>query len=92
MRRVALAVALACRSSRIGAAAPRRRRSRASRRRRILLGGTVPLSGEAAAFGSVGPGAKAYFDYVNAKGGVNGRKIDYRYYDDALQPGADRAS
>ena len=31
----------------------------------ILLGGTVPLSGEASAFGSVGPGAKAYFDYVN---------------------------
>ena len=52
----------------------------------VLLGGTVPLSGEAAAFGSVGPGAKAYFDYVNAKGGVNGRKILYRYYDDAYDP------
>ena len=54
--------------------------------RTILLGGTVPLSGEAAAFGSVGPGAKAYFDYVNAKGGVNGRRILYRYYDDAYDP------
>ena len=53
----------------------------------ILLGGTVPLSGEASAFGSVGPGAKAYFDYVNAKGGVNGRKILYRYYDDGYDPG-----
>ncbi|HEU4973434.1 MAG TPA: ABC transporter substrate-binding protein [Gaiellaceae bacterium] len=52
----------------------------------ILLGGTVPLTGEAAAFGSVGPGAKAYFDYENAKGGVNGRKIDYRYYDDGYNP------
>jgi ABC-type branched-subunit amino acid transport system substrate-binding protein len=52
----------------------------------ILLGGTVPLSGEAAAFGSVGPGAKAYFDHVNAKGGVNGRRIVYRYYDDAYDP------
>jgi branched-chain amino acid transport system substrate-binding protein len=52
----------------------------------VLLGGTVPLTGEAAAFGSVGPGAKAYFDYVNAKGGVNGRTIDYRYYDDAYNP------
>ena len=52
----------------------------------VLIGGTVPLSGEAAAFGSVGPGAKAYFDYVNAKGGVNGRKIEYRYYDDAYDP------
>jgi branched-chain amino acid transport system substrate-binding protein len=52
----------------------------------ILLGGTVPLTGEAAAFGSVAPGAKAYFDYVNASGGVNGRKIEYRYYDDAYNP------
>ena len=52
----------------------------------ILLGGTVPLSGEAAAFGSVGPGAKAYFDYMNSKGGVNGRKILYRYYDDGYDP------
>jgi branched-chain amino acid transport system substrate-binding protein len=52
----------------------------------ILLGGTVPLSGDAAAFGSVGPGAKAYFDYVNAHGGVYGRKIDYTYYDDGYNP------
>ncbi len=52
----------------------------------VLIGGTVPLSGEAAAFGSVGPGAKAYFDWVNARGGVNGRKIEYRYYDDAYNP------
>ena len=54
--------------------------------KRILIGGTVPLSGEAAAFGSVGPGAKAYFDYVNAQGGVNGRRIEYRYYDDGYDP------
>ena len=46
----------------------------------------MPLSGEAAAFGSVGPGAKAYFDYVNAQGGVNGRRIEYRYYDDGYDP------
>jgi branched-chain amino acid transport system substrate-binding protein len=52
----------------------------------VLLGGTVPLTGEAAAFGSVGPGAKAYFDHVNARGGVHGRKIEYRYYDDAYNP------
>jgi ABC-type branched-subunit amino acid transport system substrate-binding protein len=54
--------------------------------KRILLGGTVPLSGEASAFGSVGPGAKAYFDYVNSKGGVHGRRIEYRFYDDAYDP------
>jgi branched-chain amino acid transport system substrate-binding protein len=52
----------------------------------VLLGGTVPLSGEAAPFGAVAPGAKAYFDYVNARGGVHGRTIEYRYYDDAYNP------
>ena len=52
----------------------------------VLLGGTVPLTGEAAAFGSVAAGAKAYFDYVNASGGVHGRRISYRYYDDAYNP------
>ena len=31
-------------------------------------------------------GAKAYFDYVNANGGVFGRKIEYRYLDDAYDP------
>ncbi len=54
--------------------------------KQIVIGGTVPLTGEAAAFGSVGPGAKAYFDYVNAHGGVYGRKIVYRYYDDGYDP------
>lgn len=54
--------------------------------RTILIGGTVPLSGEAAAFGAVAPGAKAYFDYVNARGGVNGRTIRYVYYDDGYDP------
>jgi branched-chain amino acid transport system substrate-binding protein len=52
----------------------------------VLLGGTVPLTGEAAAFGAIGPGAKAYFDYVSSRGGVHGRKIEYRFYDDAYNP------
>ena len=52
----------------------------------ILLGGTVPLSGPASPFGVVGPGAKAYFDYLNANGGVNHRRIKYLYRDDAYDP------
>jgi branched-chain amino acid transport system substrate-binding protein len=53
---------------------------------RILLGGTAPLSGAAAAFSSVARGAEAYFKHVNARGGVNGRTIEYRYRDDAYNP------
>ena len=52
----------------------------------VLIGGTVPLTGPAAAFGVVGPGAAAYFAYVNDHGGVNGRKIIYKYYDDGYDP------
>jgi branched-chain amino acid transport system substrate-binding protein len=52
----------------------------------VVIGGTVPLSGLASAFGAVGPGAQAYFRYVNARGGVHGRRIDYRYYDDGYDP------
>lgn len=52
----------------------------------VLLGGTVPLTGEAAAFGTIGAGARAYFDYLNARGGVHGRTISYRTYDDAYNP------
>ena len=48
----------------------------------ITLGATVPLTGPAAAYGSVGRGADAYFKYVNSKGGVFGRKIVYKYEDD----------
>jgi branched-chain amino acid transport system substrate-binding protein len=52
----------------------------------ITIGGTVPITGPAALFGSVGRGADAYFKYVNAHGGVNGRKITYLYRDDAYDP------
>jgi branched-chain amino acid transport system substrate-binding protein len=52
----------------------------------ILVGGTVPLSGPASKFGTVGPGANAYFKYVNAHGGVYGRKIRYLYRDDGYDP------
>jgi branched-chain amino acid transport system substrate-binding protein len=48
----------------------------------VTLGGTVPLSGPAAAYASVGRGADAYFKYVNSKGGVFGRKIVFKYEDD----------
>jgi branched-chain amino acid transport system substrate-binding protein len=55
-------------------------------RTQILIGGTVPLSGQASAFGAVGPSANAYFKYVNAHGGVKGRKIKYVYRDDGYDP------
>jgi branched-chain amino acid transport system substrate-binding protein len=52
----------------------------------VLIGGTTPLSGEAAAASATALGAKAYFDYLNARGGVNRRKIRYKYVDDGYDP------
>src|SRR3954469_18933232 len=52
----------------------------------ILIGGTAPLSGEASSAAPVSRGAQAYIDYVNARGGVNGRKIVYKVVDDAYDP------
>ena len=53
----------------------------------ILLGGTAAISGpESAYYAPVAKGAQAYFAYVNAHGGVNGRKIEYKVVDDAYDP------
>ena len=52
----------------------------------ILLGRTTPLTGAASAYASVARGADAYFKYANARGGVNGRTITYKYVDDAYNP------
>jgi branched-chain amino acid transport system substrate-binding protein len=53
----------------------------------IHLGSSVPLSGEAAIAGNVARGSEAYFEYVNDKGGVFGRKIKFTYLDDGYDPG-----
>jgi branched-chain amino acid transport system substrate-binding protein len=53
----------------------------------IVIGGTIPLTGVASAYRTVGLGAAAYFRYVNAHGGVNKRKIKYLIKDDAYDPG-----
>ncbi len=52
----------------------------------ILLGGTIALSGPAAAYGTIAKASNAYFQYVNDSGGVNGRKIKYNYLDDGYNP------
>jgi ABC-type branched-subunit amino acid transport system substrate-binding protein len=53
----------------------------------ITIGSHYPLTGPAApGYSKIGPAAKAYFDYVNSKGGVNGRKIEFTFRDDAYNP------
>ena len=52
----------------------------------IVIGGTGPLTGNESAYEPVLTGAQAYFAYVNAHGGVFGRKIVYKVYDDQYDP------
>jgi branched-chain amino acid transport system substrate-binding protein len=52
----------------------------------IKLGGSYPFSGPASAYGTIGVAAKAYFEWLNAKGGVNGRKIEFTTLDDGYEP------
>ena len=53
----------------------------------ILIGSHQPLTGPAAAgYSEIAPASTAYFNYVNANGGVYGRKIVYKYLNDAYNP------
>jgi len=58
----------------------------------VTIGGTFPLSGPASSYAPIPAGMKAYFSYVNArkgpdgKRGVGGRQIIWKYYDDAYNP------
>src|SRR6201997_4199918 len=53
----------------------------------ITVGTHQPLTGPAApGYSEIAPASAAYFAYVNANGGVYGRKIVYKYLDDAYNP------
>jgi branched-chain amino acid transport system substrate-binding protein len=52
----------------------------------VKIGGTFPLTGPASLYKTIPAAEKAYFDYVNDHGGVNGRKIDFTILDDAYDP------
>ncbi|MFF5215917.1 ABC transporter substrate-binding protein [Micromonospora sp. NPDC000442] len=53
----------------------------------IVVGTHMPLTGPASAgYSKIAPATKAYFDYVNANGGVHGRKITYKVMDDGYNP------
>ncbi|HME66299.1 MAG TPA: ABC transporter substrate-binding protein, partial [Streptosporangiaceae bacterium] len=53
----------------------------------ITIGSHQPLTGPAApGYDEIAPASTAYFDYVNAHGGIYGRKIIYKYLNDAYDP------
>ncbi|TMK41353.1 MAG: ABC transporter substrate-binding protein [Alphaproteobacteria bacterium] len=52
----------------------------------ITIGNIMPYSGPASSYSVIGKTEAAYFDKINAEGGINGRKIKFISYDDAYSP------
>ena len=50
---------------------------------KLIIGGTYTLSGACAHAGqNTLKGAKAAVEYINKNGGINGKKVELKYYDD----------
>jgi branched-chain amino acid transport system substrate-binding protein len=54
----------------------------------IRIGNIMPYTGPLAAFSTIGKTEAAYFDMINKRGGINGRKIKFISYDDSSDPAA----
>ena len=52
----------------------------------IRIGNIMPYTGPLAAFASIGRAEAAYFDMINERGGINGRKIRFITRDDSSNP------
>ena len=52
----------------------------------IKIGQTMPYSGPASAYGTIGRAEAAYFKMINDQGGINGRKINFISLDDGYSP------
>ena len=52
----------------------------------IKIGNTMPYSGPASAYGTIGKAEAAYFNMINEQGGINGRKINFISRDDGYSP------
>ena len=52
----------------------------------IKIGSTMPYSGPASSYGTIGKSEAAYFAMINDHGGINGRKINFIVRDDGYSP------
>jgi branched-chain amino acid transport system substrate-binding protein len=52
----------------------------------IRIGNVMPYTGPLAAFSTIGSTEAAYFDMINERGGINGRKLKFISYDDSSDP------
>ena len=52
----------------------------------IKIGNTMPYSGPASPYGTIGKSEAAYFAMINEQGGIHGRKINFISRDDSYSP------
>jgi branched-chain amino acid transport system substrate-binding protein len=86
LRLGALAAALALLAASSGHALAQKRYDTGATDTEIKIGNIMPYSGAASAYGVIGKTEAAYFNKINAEGGINGRKINFVSYDDAYSP------
>jgi branched-chain amino acid transport system substrate-binding protein len=80
----ALAAALMALTS--GSALAQKRYDTGASDTEIKIGNIMPYSGPASAYGVIGKTEEAFFNKINAEGGINGRKIKFISYDDGYSP------
>lgn len=73
-------------SSFVGAAQAQKHYDTGASDSEIKIGNTMAYSGPASAYAVIAQTEAAYFNKINAEGGVNGRKIKFISYDDAASP------
>jgi branched-chain amino acid transport system substrate-binding protein len=70
----------------LGAISERVREPQAVTDTEIRIGNLMPYSGSLQAFGEIGKAEAAYFETINERGGINGRKVRFISYDDNSNP------
>ncbi len=70
----------------VGAAVAQKKYDPGASDTEIKLGNIMPYSGPASAYSLIPKTQQAYFDKINAEGGINGRKINFISYDDGYSP------
>src|ERR1700686_4220730 len=56
----------------------------------IRIGNVMPYSRSLEVFGAIGKAEAAYFEMINERGGINGRKVRFISYDDKSDPSTAR--
>jgi branched-chain amino acid transport system substrate-binding protein len=86
MRLAALPAAMALLAASVSSALAQKKYDTGATDTEIKIGNIIPYSGPASAYGTIGKTETAYFNMINAQGGINGRKINFISYDDAYSP------